>query len=73
MPGYVKCLFDNCECGNRIEYDPNETLLWHYHKTKTRTELIQKAKEKGVSDNPHAESTWILAYKLADLSKVSIA
>jgi len=73
MPGYVKCIFENCECKNRIEYDPNETLLRHYHRTKTRTELMQKAKEKGVSDNVWFESTWILAYKLAEVSRVSVA
>lgn len=72
MPGYVKCLFENCVCGNPIEYDPLDTLASHYLRTKTRKEVMDKAKELGVSDNVLFESTWILAYKLAKISKVNV-
>ena len=72
MPGWRRCRFYNCKCGNLAEYDPDDKITEHYRRTKTRKELMDKAKELGISDNPHFESTWILALKIGELSGVNV-
>ena len=74
MGEYVKCVFvvPPCECGNQVEYDPGGRLLNHYRMTKTRKQIMEKAKQLGISDNPHFESTFIMCYKIAELSRVHV-
>lgn len=72
MPRWRRCPFYPCECGNKAEYDPSDKLIHHIRMTKTRKEIMDKAKELGISDNPWFESQWILCYKIAELSEVNV-
>lgn len=68
MPNY-KCLDLSCKFATILTNADHRFMSRHYRR-KTRDELIKLAKEHNVSSNPFAEPTFIMAEKLADLSRV---
>lgn len=70
MPRY-HCLIPKCFAATP-RYAIRKFMLKHYLWRHTRTELIELARQHGISNNPFFETTWILAYQLTDKSEVML-